>query len=48
MNTIVLNRKEMDEKRVGTAWLDRALSLYRDGCHSVNILVAPEQILKPL
>ena len=26
--------------------LDRASSLYRDGDHSVNILVAPEQILK--
>ena len=26
--------------------IDRASSLYRDGDHSVNILVAPEQILK--
>ena len=28
--------------------LDRASSLHRDGHRSVNILVAPEQILKPL
>ena len=28
--------------------IDRASSLYRDGDHSVNILVAPEQILQPL
>ena len=29
-----------------TPKVDRASSLYRDGDHSVNILVAPEQILK--
>ena len=34
-----------DQARIGVG-VDRASSLYRDGDHSVNILVAPEQILK--